>query len=49
MDKNQAMHIALFIRSFSGSGDARFMVNMVRVLSDKGHCVDLVRGRKKGY
>jgi glycosyltransferase involved in cell wall biosynthesis len=54
MDKNQIsslspMHIALFIRSFGGSGGARFMVNLARALLDKGHRVDLVMGRAQGY
>ena len=54
MDKNHAislspMHIALFIRSFGGSGGARFVLNIARCLSDKGHRVDLVMGRKEGY
>jgi len=53
MDKNQPitslpMHIALFVRSFGGSGGARFIVNIARGLSDKGHRVDLVMGRKEG-
>jgi hypothetical protein len=53
MDKNQAiksfpMHIALFIRSFGGSGGARFILNIARSLSDKGHRVDIVMGRKEG-
>ena len=43
------MHIALFIHSFGGGGGARFMLNIARGLSDKGHRVDLVMGRKKGY
>jgi len=54
MDKNQPitsfpMHIALFVRSFGGSGGARFILNIARCLSDKGHRVDLVMGRKEGY
>jgi hypothetical protein len=43
------MHIALFIRSFGGSGDPPFILNIARRLSDKGHRVDLVRVSKKGY
>ena len=54
MGKNQAiksfpMHIALFIRFLDGSGGPRFILNLARSLSDKGHRVDLVLGRKKGY
>lgn len=47
--KSFPLHIALFIRSFKGSGGARFMLNIARSLSDKGHRVDLVMGRRVGY
>ena len=54
MDKNYVislspMHIALFVRSFGGSGGARVILNIARCLSDKGHRIDLVMGRKEGY
>ena len=44
------MHIALFVRSFGGSGGAeRVMLNIARGLNDKGHRVDLVMGRYEGH
>lgn len=55
IDKNQdirlsPMHIALFVRSFGGSGGAeRVMLNLARGLTEKGHCVDLVMGRRVGH
>lgn len=43
-------HIALFVRSFEGSGGAeRAMLNLGYGLAAKGHRVDLVMARHKGH
>jgi len=49
-DKRSPIHIALFVRSFEGSGGAeKVMLHLGRGLVAQGHRVDLVMARQKGH
>lgn len=49
-DAQGQKHIALFVRSFQGSGGAeRVFLNLASGLAARGHRVDLVMARQKGH
>ena len=50
LDTQPPMHIAIFVRSFEGSGGAeRVLLNLGCGLAARGHRIDLIMARHKGH